>query len=103
MTSRADAGKPNMSLTGWKGTKVRKQDIYIAKNYLSEDEIDSLNRLVVIFLETAELRVKNRQEITLNFWKENVDRILTMNDMKLLSHKGSISNEDMQTRVGDSV
>lgn len=99
VTSRADADKPNMSLTSWKGAKVRKQDIYIAKNYLSEDEIDSLNRLVVIFLETAELRVKNRQEITLNFWKENVDRILTMNDMKLLSHKGNISNEDMQTLV----
>jgi hypothetical protein len=64
-----------MALTTWKGNAVRKQDIFIAKNYLNEDEIDSLNRLVIIFLETAELRVKNRIDITMNFWKENVDSI----------------------------
>ena len=58
--NRADANKPNMALTSWKGSVVRKQDIFIAKNYLSKDEIDTLNRLVVIFLETAELRIKNR-------------------------------------------
>jgi hypothetical protein len=56
-----------LALTSWKGTIVRKQDIYIAKNYLTEDEIDSLNRFVVVFLETAELRVKNREDITINF------------------------------------
>jgi hypothetical protein len=64
-----------MALTTWKGNTVRKQDIFIAKNYLNEDELDSLNRLVIIFLETAELRVKNRIDITMNFWKENVDSI----------------------------
>ena len=66
-----------MALTAWKGSVVRKQDIFIAKNYLTEDEIDTLNRLVVIFLETAELRAKNRYDITMKFWHENVDRILT--------------------------
>ena len=60
IVSRADASKENMALTSWKGSIVRKQDLIIAKNYLSEDEIDTLNRLVVIFLETAELRAKNR-------------------------------------------
>lgn len=56
--SRADNSKPNMNLTSWKGSIVRKQDIYISKNYLTEDEIDSLNRIVSIFLESAELHVK---------------------------------------------
>jgi len=56
--SRADANEPNMALTSWKGEVVRKQDIYIAKNYLTEDEIDSLNRFVTVFLETAELRAE---------------------------------------------
>lgn len=78
--SRANADKENMALTSWKGSVVRKQDIFTAKNYLSEDEIDTLNRLVVIFLETAELRAKKRIVISMKFWKENVDRILEFND-----------------------
>jgi len=97
--SRANENKPNMALTSWKGTIVRKQDIYIAKNYLLEDEIDTLNRLVVIFLETAELRVKDRIDITMNFWKENVDRILTFNDKNILIGTGSISNKQMEEKV----
>jgi hypothetical protein len=68
IVSRANANEPNMALTAWKGAIVRKQDIFIAKNYLKEDEIDTLNRLVVIFLETAELRVKNRIDISMKFW-----------------------------------
>jgi hypothetical protein len=65
IVERANANQPNMNLTSWKGSVVRKQDIYIAKNYLTQDEIDTLNRLVVIFLESAELRVKNRKDITI--------------------------------------
>ncbi len=99
IVSRADANKPNMALTSWKGGIVRKQDIYIAKNYLTKDEIDTLNRLVVIFLETAELRVKNRQNITMDFWRENVDKILELNDKKILNHKGKISNKEMEKLV----
>ena len=98
--TRANAEAPNMALTSWKGSVVRKQDIFIAKNYLNEDEIDTLNRLVVIFLETAELRVKNRNDITMNFWRENVDRLLEFNDKKILSGAGSISNAEMEERVG---
>ncbi len=65
VVSRVKVDKPNMNLTSWKGSIVRKQDIFIAKNYLTEDEIDTLNRLVVIFLESAELRAKNRMDITM--------------------------------------
>jgi hypothetical protein len=96
IVSRSDADKPNMALTSWKGNIVRKQDIFIAKNYLNHDELDTLNRLVVIFLETAELRAKDRLDITMKFWKENVDRILLMNDRKLLSGHGKISNAEME-------
>ncbi|MBW1801121.1 MAG: virulence RhuM family protein [Deltaproteobacteria bacterium] len=96
---RADADKPNMALTSWKGSVVRKQDIFIAKNYLNEDEIDTLNRLVVIFLETAELRAKNRYDITMKFWHDNVDRILTFNEKPLLKAKGTISKAEMEEKV----
>lgn len=97
--SRANESQPNMALTSWKGTIVRKQDIYIAKNYLSADEIDSLNRFVVVFLETAELRVKNRQDITMDFWRDNIDKIIEFNDKKLLNHKGTVSKEQMEKLV----
>ena len=96
---RADADKPNMALTSWKSHVVRKQDIFIAKNYLSEDEIDTLNHLVVIFLETAELRAKNRFDITMKFWHNNVDRILAFNERPLLKGKGTISNAAMEEKV----
>jgi hypothetical protein len=96
---RAHADKPNMALTSWKGSLVRKQDIFIAKNYLNEDEIDTLNRLVVIFLETAELRAKNRYDITMKFWHENVDRILIFNEKPLLKGKGTISKAEMEEKV----
>jgi hypothetical protein len=99
IVSRADATKPNMALTSWKGSVVRKQDIFIAKNYLTEDEIDTLNRLVVIFLESAELRAKNRLDITMKFWHENVDRILEFQDKNILQIAGSISNKQMEAKV----
>ena len=96
---RANADIENMGLTSWKGNIVRKQDIIIAKNYLTNDELDSLNRLVVIFLETAEFRAKNRQNLTMDFWRENVDRILVSNDQQLLMGAGSVSNLQMESHV----
>jgi hypothetical protein len=99
IVSRADANKSNMALTSWKGSVVRKQDIFIAKNYLTEDEIDTLNRLVVVFLESAELRAKNRMDITMKFWHENVDKILEFQDKNILHNAGSISSKQMETRV----
>ncbi len=101
IVSRANAEKPNMNLTSWKGSIVRKQDIFIAKNYLTHDEIDTLNRLVVIFLESAELRAKNRLDITIDFWRENVDRILDFQDRKILTDAGSISKAEMEKLVSN--
>lgn len=99
IVSRAKSDKSNMGLTSWKGAVVRKGDVIIAKNYLTEDELDSLNRLVVIFLETAEFRAKNRQDLTMIFWQQNVDTILVSNGLKLLSTKGSIGNKQMESIV----
>jgi hypothetical protein len=96
VTARADPDDSHFGLLTWKGAKVRKQDILIAKNYLTEDEIDTLNRLVLIFLETAELRTKSRREIRMDFWRENVGQIITSNGFPLLTHAGSVSQAQME-------
>ncbi|MCW0218504.1 MAG: virulence RhuM family protein, partial [Prosthecobacter sp.] len=97
IVNRADPAKPNMALTHWAGTRVRKTDVVVAKNYLTADEIDTLNRLVVIFLEQADLRVKQQQDLTLDFWRKNVDRLLEFNDQPVLEGAGSVSHERMTT------
>lgn len=99
---RAKAEIENMGLTNWKGSIVRKQDIFIAKNYLNSDEVDLLNRLTVIFLETAELRVKDRLDLTLDFWRKNVDQLLEFNGRKILIGQGRISNEEMERHVRET-
>ena len=101
ITARANAADPHFGLLAWKGGKVRKTDVVVAKNYLTEDEIDTLNRLVVIFLETAELRAKRKQETRMAFWKQNVDQIITSNGFPLLTHAGSIRHEQMEARTGE--
>jgi hypothetical protein len=95
IVERADPQKPNMALMVWGGSRVRKQDIVTAKNYLSADEIDTLNRLVVIFLEQAGLRVKQKKDLTLDFWRTNVDRMLESNDQPVLKGAGSVAHDDM--------
>ena len=102
ITSRANADKPNMGLTSWKGSVVRKQDIVIAKNYLDESEIDLLNRLTTLFLDTAELRVKERKDLTLDYWRSTADGVLTFNGKDVLQGKGSISNAEME-KIADAV
>jgi hypothetical protein len=103
VTARADPAAPHFGLLAWKGDKVRKADIVVAKNYLNEDEIDTLNRLVVIFLETAELRAKSKQETRMGFWKSNVDQIITSNGFPLLglaeNPAGSISHVQMENKT----
>ena len=101
ITARANPADPHFGLLAWKGDRVRKTDIVVAKNYLTEDEIDTLNRLVVIFLETAELRAKGKQETRMAFWKQNVDQIITSNGFPLLTHAGTIRHEQMEARTGE--
>ena len=99
IVQRADATKPNMALTSWKGSIVRKGDIYTAKNYLLQDEIDTLNRLTTMFLDSAELRVKERKDLTLHYWRETVDSLLNFQGMVVLQGAGSISNKQMEAHV----
>ena len=99
VVSRADANQPNMGLTTWKGSVVRKGDIVVAKNYLLQDEIESLDRLVDIFLTSAEERVKGRRDLTLDYWRKNVDNLLTFQEKDILQGKGHISNEEMENMV----
>jgi hypothetical protein len=96
IVARADASQPNMALTAWRGARVRKHDVIVAKNYLTKDEVDTLNRLVIIFLEQAELRVKERKTLSLAYWQNNVDRLLQFNDRPVLAGSGRISAEHMK-------
>lgn len=99
IVNRADASEPNMALTSWKGNVVRKQDIFTAKNYLLKDEIDTLNRLTVLFLDTAELRVKERKDLNLHFWRETVDGLLNFQGKLVLQGAGSVSVKQMEAHV----
>jgi hypothetical protein len=97
--ARANPADAHFGLLTWKGAQVGKQDIVVAKNYLTEDEIDTLNRLVVIFLETAELRAK-RQTIThMAYWRENVGQIIAANGFPLLAGAGSVSRTRMEQQI----
>ena len=96
IVSRADATQPNMGLTTWKGTIVRKGDVIIAKNYLQNEEIDSLNRLVDIFLTSAEERVMGRRDLTLDYWRNNVDSLLTFQEKDILQGAGSVTNYEAE-------
>ena len=96
VVARANPNVSNMALTSWKGSRVRKEDVIIAKNYLTDNEVDMLNRLVSIFLDQAELRVKNRKQLTLDYWRQNVDQLLQYNERPVLSNAGGISNEEMK-------
>ncbi|MCP4490842.1 MAG: virulence RhuM family protein [Gammaproteobacteria bacterium] len=102
---RADADQPNMNLTSFKGAKVRKADIVIAKNYLLKDELDHLNRLVSMFFEFAELRAKQKQHLCLADWKTYIDSFMEFSEQPLLKNKGAISHADMksivETRYGE--
>lgn len=97
--ANVQADLPNMGLTAFKGSRVRKEDIIIAKNYLTEDEIDTLNRLVTLFLDTAELRIKDQLDLSLEFWKTEVDGIITFSRKKLLLGLGKISHDSAKDYV----
>lgn len=99
--ARADAAQPNMGLTSWKGSVVRKADVTVAKNYLNDDEIQSLNRMTTMFLDFAEDRAARRQQITMDEWSQKTDDFLTFNDREVLNGAGKISSERMKQLASD--
>jgi hypothetical protein len=100
VTSRADAFAPNMGLTSWKGSRVRRSDAVISKNYLSRDEITELNRLTTMFLDYAEDRARRRQQILMSEWVTQTDRFLDFNERTLLSGPGRVSAAQAEQVVG---
>jgi len=91
ITSRANSSLPNMGLTAWKGSRVRKSDVTTAKNYLKQEEISELNLIVTMFLDTADLRARRRQTMRLSDWEGILEGFLQMNDLPLLANAGSVS------------
>ncbi len=90
---RADSDKPNMGLTNFRGVKVRKQDVAIAKNYLDEDELLALNNLVEQYLVFAEGQAMRRIPMTMADWINKLDAFMTLNDRDILTHAGKVSHD----------
>ena len=91
ISERSDSKKQNMGLTTWKGSRVRQQDVTIAKNYLEKTEIEELNQIVVMYLDYAENQAKNRKTVTMAEWEQKLDAFLTFNEKDLLDHAGKVS------------
>jgi len=94
IAERADHAKPNMGLTTWKGSVVRRGDVTIAKNYLREDEITELNRIVAMFLDYAEDQARRRRQVFMRDWRERLDDFLRFNERGVLEGLGRISREE---------
>ena len=94
VVKRAKAESPNMGLTSWSGENIRKSDVSIAKNYLSAEELDTLNRIVTMYLEFAELQALSRKKMYMNDWIAKLDDFLKISERDLLSHAGKISHKN---------
>lgn len=93
IAQRADAGKPNMGLTSWKGAKVRRQDVGVAKNYMNEKEVRELNRIVTMYLDYAQTQAERRQPLYMQDWRDKLDAFLKFNERQVLGHAGKVSME----------
>jgi hypothetical protein len=93
IAERADASKPNMGLTSWAGTRPRRADVVVAKNYLSVEELETLNRLVSAYLEFAELQALHRRPMHMADWIRKLDDYLKLGEHDVLTHAGSVSRE----------
>ena len=99
IAERADHTQPNMGLTTWKGAAVRKADVTVAKNYLSEGEIDELNRIVVMWLDFAEDQARRRRQVFLRDWEARLDAFLRFNDREVLENAGFLSKAEADERA----
>ncbi|KIX11662.1 virulence RhuM family protein [Dethiosulfatarculus sandiegensis] len=91
--SRADHLLPNMGLTNWKNDEVRKGDVTTAKNYLSSEEIDELNRIVVMWLDFADDQARRRKQVFMKDWEQKLDEFLRFNDREVLPNAGKMSKK----------
>lgn len=95
--ARSDPSQPNMGLTAWKGSKVRKGDVMTAKNYLRDDELRDLNRVVTMFLDVAEDRAERRKAMMMADWEVELNKFLTYNERPVLQDAGRVSHGRMET------
>lgn len=93
IAERVDHKKENMGLMSWQGDRVKRTDVTVAKNYLNQDELDTLNRIVTLYLEFAELQAKNRKLMTMKDWISKLDDFLKLSDKDVLTHAGKISQK----------
>ena len=98
---RADSNKNFMGLTNWKGYMPQKNDTLVAKNYLTEDELDTLNRIVSMYLDFAELQAKARKPMYMKDWIAKLDAFLNISERDILTHAGKISSELAQTKASE--
>jgi hypothetical protein len=96
---RANHELPNMGLSTWKGAAVRKTDVTVAKNYLNQEEIEELNRIVVMFLDYAEDQAKRRKQVFMKDWQEKLDGFLAFNERRVLPDAGKRSREQADTHA----
>ncbi len=96
---RTDASQPNMGLTSFSGDKLHKADVAIAKNYLTQEEIEALNRIVTAYLEFAELQALNRNPMTMAGWIDKLDDFLKLSDRKILEHAGKIAHQQAREKA----
>ncbi len=100
IAGRADHTKPNMGLTSWKGDVVCKADTLVAKNYLNQEEISELNRIVTMWLDYAEDQARRRKQVFLKDWEAKLNEFLAFNDRAVLGHKGTVSKGDADAHAG---
>jgi hypothetical protein len=93
IAQRADGALPHMGLTSWEGSRPRKSDVGVAKNYLQAEELDALNRIVTAYLEFAELQARNRKAMYMQAWIAKLDDFLRLSEQAILTHAGKISHE----------
>jgi len=96
---RADSAKENMGLTNWIGNIISKSEVSIAKNYLNSKELDTLNRIVMAYLEFAEIQALGRKPMYMSDWIAKLDDFLTLSGRELLTHAGKISHEQALTKA----
>ncbi len=99
VAARADASKPNMGLTNWPGSRPRKADITVAKNYLEPEELEALNLIVSLYLDFAELQARSRRAMHMREWIRKLDDFLRLSEREILTHAGMVSHENAHERA----
>jgi hypothetical protein len=100
IAERANADKPNMGLTAWKGSRIQKTDVTVAKNYLNQDEMEVMNLIVSQYLDFAELQARSGKVMYMRDWIKKLDDFLTLNDRDILKNMGKVSHQLAEELAG---